>query len=63
MNKKLITFFVLFIVISGSVFSSLPQNQDNFVPYVENEVLVKFKESANVRNEVDAKNKIEQIYI
>src|SRR3989338_4169279 len=61
MNKKLIPVFVLFIVISGSVFSSMPQIQDNFAPYVENELIVKFKGSANVNSEINALNKIRQI--
>lgn len=65
MGKKttIILMVFSFLIISGCVWAvSRSPDSNNIAPYVENELLVKFKESANIRNEVDAKNKIEQIY-
>ena len=65
MKKNIILIAIVFsiLIISGSVWSvQIPPSIYFTSPYVENELLIKFKESANVRNELDAKNKIEQIY-
>jgi len=62
-NITLIAIVFSILIISGSVWSiQIPPSVDFTAPYAENEILVKFKETANVRNEVDAKKKIQQIY-
>src|SRR3989344_479317 len=61
-NKYMYIIALLTIILVSSSTLGLSNNIDYTAKHVENEIIVKFKESTNVLNENNAKNKIQEIY-